>query len=198
MSNTTGAYNIAIGGGAGRLNDTGWFNIDIDNEGSAADTGTIRIGRADRQTRAFIVGIYGTTTGGTGVPVVVDANGQLGTVSSSRRFKDEIRDMGKDSDSLFSLRPVTFKYKKPQQDGSRPLHYGLIAEEVADVYPELVAFDRDTRTPQTVLYQELPVMLLNELKKQRLEARRQRELVNELRRELKEIKAALAERPAAE
>jgi septal ring factor EnvC (AmiA/AmiB activator) len=104
-------------------------------------------------------------TGLPGAAVVVDANGQLGTTSSSRRFKDDIKDMGDASSDLMKLRPVTFRYKQAQDDGSHPLQYGLVAEEVAEVNSGLVQFDKDGQ-PQTVLYHVLPAMLLNEAQKQ--------------------------------
>ena len=97
--------------------------------------------------------------------VVVDSNGQLGTISSSRRFKEDIQDMGDASSGLMRLRPVTFHYKQPYQDGSKPIDYGLIAEEVAEVYPDLAVKGADGQI-ETVQYQKLVPMLLNELQKQ--------------------------------
>ena len=83
--------------------------------------------------------VTGTTAGLSGaVPVVIDANGQLGTTSSSRRYKEDIQDMGDASSGLLRLRPVRFRYKQAYRDGSKPVDYGLIAEEVAQVYPDLV------------------------------------------------------------
>ena len=96
---------------------------------------------------------------------MVNSAGQLGTMSSSRRFKDDIQDMGEASSDLMKLRPVTFRYKQAQEDGSHPLQYGLVAEEVAEVNPGLVQFDKDGN-PQTVLYHVLPSLLLNEAQKQ--------------------------------
>jgi len=96
------------------------------------ESNTIRIGNQFNN-KTFIAGISGVTTGGTGAAVLVDANGQLGTISSSRRFKDDIQDMGDASSDLMKLRPVTFRYKQAQEDGSHPLQYGLVAEEVAEV-----------------------------------------------------------------
>lgn len=189
----TGWDNTALGGSAG-VNILLSRNVDIQNNGEPSDEGVIRIGRSDWHVRTFLAGIYGVQTGGPGTPVVIDANGQLGTISSSRRFKQDIRDLGADSADLRKLRPVAFRYKQPQSDGSRPLHYGLIAEEVAEVYPGLVAYDRDSKEPQTVLYQELPVMLLNELNKQRMETEKQRQTVEELRREVEKLKASLGRR----
>ncbi len=92
------------------------------------------------QTRTFIAGISGVTAAGTAVPVLIDTKGQLGTISSSRRFKEEIQDMGEASSRIMQLRPVTFRYKKENGDGARPLQFGLIAEEVTEVYPGLVQY----------------------------------------------------------
>jgi hypothetical protein len=101
---------------------------------------------------------------------LIDSNGQLGTVSSSRRYKEGIQDMGDSSNGLMRLRPVTFRYNKPFDDGSKPIQYGLIAEEVAEVYPDLVARSADGQI-ETVKYQLLDPMLLNELQKQQAHIR---------------------------
>jgi hypothetical protein len=165
-NNTTGRYNIAIGDGAGTALTTGDYNIDIGNVGLAAEGKTIRIGTAGEQTRSFVAGIRGVTTGSANaVAVLIDSNGQLGTASSSRRVKDDIADMEAASTALMTLRPVTFHYKSDQNPSGRTLQYGLIAEEVAEVYPGLVARSADGQI-ETVLYQFLPPMLLNEYQKQ--------------------------------
>jgi hypothetical protein len=164
-ANTIGSSNIAVGYNAGSLLTTGNNNIDIGNPGVAAEAATIRIGALGTHTRAFLAGISGVTTAGAAVAVVVDANGQLGTISSSRRFKDTVTDMGAATSGLLQLRPVTFYYKTDQSPSGRTLQYGLIAEEVASVYPELVARSADGRI-ETVMYQFLPPMLLNEYQKQ--------------------------------
>jgi Chaperone of endosialidase len=162
-NNQTGSNNIAIGNQAG-YNVIGINNIEIGNQGGSGDNGVIRIGTA--QSSAFIAGIYNVTTGNPdGVPVVVDSNGQLGTTASSRRYKEDIQDMGDASSGVLMLRPVTFRYKKPYTDGSKPIQYGLIAEEVAEVYPDLVARSTDGEI-ETVKYHVLVPMLLNELQKQ--------------------------------
>jgi hypothetical protein len=96
--------------------------------------------------------------------VLINSNGQLGTVLSSQRYKEDIQSMGTASDGLLRLRPVTFRYKKPQEDGSKPVQYGLIAEEVADVYPDLVARNKEGQI-ETVQYYKLDAMLLNEVQK---------------------------------
>jgi hypothetical protein len=172
LQNTTGSDNIAIGIDAGNFIMSGSNNIMIGNDGTNSDTDIIRIG--DGQTAAFIAGISGNTI--TGTAVVVNSNGELGVEgTSSRRYKDDIEDMGDASKGLLRLRPVTFHYKKAEPDGSKPLEYGLVAEEVAGVYPELVVRGRDGE-PESVQYSKLPAMLLNELQKQdetirKLEAR---------------------------
>src|SRR5439155_4512980 len=107
----TGGSNIALGDSAGANLTTGSNNIDIGNLGVAGESRHIRIGTTGTQTKTFIAGISGATVPG-GVGVIVGTNGQLGTVVSSERFKDEIEPMDKGSESLFSLQPVTFRYKK--------------------------------------------------------------------------------------
>ena len=162
--NTSGSNNIALGHYAGFNLTTGDYNIDVGNQGVAAEANTIRIGTAGNQTRTFIAGIGGVTTGNNDAQaVLIDSAGQLGTISSSIRFKQDVQDMCDASSCLMELRPVTFRYKT-QPDG--PRHFGLIAEEVEQVMPELVVRDV-TGQIETVAYHELPAMLLNELQKQR-------------------------------
>lgn len=175
---TSGSSNIALGYDAGREVTTGSSNIHIGNMGTSLDNATIKIGYT--QTKTFIAGISGVTTGGTGVAVLVDGAGQLGTVSSSRRYKDDIHDMGEASRRLLDLRPVVFRYKRPASDGSRPLEYGLIAEEVAEVFPELVVYD-STGQAETVRYHVLPVLLLNEVQRQERQLAALRQTVDSLR-----------------
>jgi trimeric autotransporter adhesin len=162
-SNTTGSNNIAVGYNAG-LNVTGSNNIHIGNEGVAGESNTISIGTPGTQTSAYMAGIWGAISAG-GSPVYISPAGQLGILLSSRRYKEDIRDMAEASSGLLRLRPVTFRYKKPFSDGSQPVQYGLIAEEVAEVYPDLVAHSADGQV-ETVKYQLLEPMLLNELQKQ--------------------------------
>jgi len=163
---TTGGSNIMIGDDAGDLfTSIENNNIAIGNFGSTGDVGVIRIGSSAHHNSTYIAGIRGATTGmNNAVAVLIDSNGQLGTVSSSRRYKEDIRDMGGASDGLLRLRPVTFRYKKPYDDGSKPIQYGLIAEEVNEVYPDLVVFSKDGQ-PETVQYYKLDAMLLNEVQK---------------------------------
>jgi hypothetical protein len=138
---------------------TGNNNIDIGNFGVAGDSNTIRIGRKGVQARAVIAGINNSPVFGS--PVVVNINGRLGIQASSARFKRDIRDMGDASAGLLRLRPVSFRYK---QDPNRTLQYGLIAEEVERVYPELVTHDDDGKL-EGVRYELLPALLLNEVRK---------------------------------
>jgi uncharacterized protein YoxC len=161
---------------------TGSNNVDIANFGVATDgasgIGVIRIGSVGSQSSTFIAGISGVQTGLAGSPVLVDANGQLGTISSSRRYKEDIQSMGDASDRLFKLRPVTFRYIKPDVNGNKPIQYGLIAEEVAEVFPELVVHNKDGQ-PETVAYHLLPGLLLNELQKEHKQVEQQHELLTE-------------------
>jgi hypothetical protein len=166
-NNTTGSYNIGIGNNAGTNAPVGNSNsIYLGSSGTTSDaSGTIQIGTQGTQTGGtYIAGVSGASVP-SGVPVYVNSNGQLGTVLSSRRFKDQIADMGDSSSKLLQLRPVTYFYKPEYDDGSHLLQYGLIAEEVAKVYPEMVAYDNDGRI-LTVKYQLLAPMLLNEVQKQ--------------------------------
>jgi trimeric autotransporter adhesin len=160
---TTGDFNIALGVFAGQ-NITGNNNIDIGNGGIATDSNTIRIGNGSH-TQASIAGIFGVTTGGVGSPVLVDSSGQLGTISSSRRFKREIKPMDSASEAILALKPVTFHYKT---DKTGTPQFGLIAEEVAEVNPDLVVRDKDGEI-YTVRYDAVNAMLLNEFLKEHSE-----------------------------
>jgi hypothetical protein len=162
--NTSGHYNIAEGYKAGFNLTTGSYNIDIGNSGVAAESGIIRIGTqvpTPLQTHTYIAGIYNNTSV-SGLTVVVDSNGQLGAVASSERFKTGIAPMGSNTTKLGQLRPVTFHLKTDPQGA---LRYGLIAEEVAKVYPELVIRNESGRI-DGVRYDELAPMLLNEVQQQ--------------------------------
>jgi hypothetical protein len=141
------SYNICLGFGA---------------SGTTGESNTIRIGFQGTQTACYIAGIYGETVGGSGTPVVVDNTGLLGTVVSSRRYKELIADMDAASDPILNLHPVTFVYKN---DTSRAKQFGLIAEEVEETMPELVSYNKNG-DPETVHYHTLPVLLLNHIQKQ--------------------------------
>src|SRR5438874_1829923 len=161
--NTIGARNIALGYSAGFSLTTGSNNIDIANLGVAAESNTIRIGTVGTQTNTYFAGISGVTVAG-GVGVIVDTNGHLGTVVSSERFKEAIKPMDKASESVLSLKPVTFRYKQELDPEGIP-QFGLVAEEVEKVNPNLVARD-DEGKPYTVRYEAVNAMLLNEFLKE--------------------------------
>ena len=183
-NNTSGSSNIAIGDSAGTSLSTGNFNIVIGNAGVNGEAQTIRIGTNGDQTRAFIAGVRGVTTGiGNGIAVLIDSNGQLGTVSSSRDAKDDIADMQDASAGLMRLRPVVFHYRDDHTPAGPRLQYGLIAEEVEGVYPGLVAQDSKGKT-ETVMYQYLGPMLLNEYQKQQ-------RTIEALVREIAELRRAV-------
>jgi hypothetical protein len=182
---STGTNNIGIGASAGAALSSGSDNILIGNGGLSGDSGTIRVGQSGNQTSFFAAGVRGVTTGANNaIPVVIDSSGQLGTVSSSRRFKEDIQDMGEASSGLLQLRPVSFRYKQPFADGSKPIQYGLIAEEVAEVFPDLVVHSADGQI-ETVKYQMLDVLLLNELRRQEAEIRALKERLDKLESQAK-------------
>ena len=174
-ANTTGNYNVAIGYQAGYYQTTGSDNIYIGNVGVAGENGTIRVGTANQQSGAFIAGIENTKL--TGSAAYVTAGGQLGVLASSERYKTAIEPMGANTEKLQRLRPVSFHLKT---DPIGAVQYGLIAEEVAKVYPELVTRDENGRI-DGVRYDELAPMLLNEVQKQAAEIREPKQLVVEMR-----------------
>jgi hypothetical protein len=193
-SNTTGQFNIGVGYQAGYNLTIGTNNIDIGNPGVVGESGVIRIGTqvpTALQTNTYIAGIY-TNTLVSGLPVVVDANGQLGVAAvSSERFKMAIAPMGSDTAKLQQLRAVTFKYKA-DPEGTR--RYGLIAEEVAKFYPELIVRDNKGRI-DGVRYDELAPMLLNEVQKQQKKLTTQEQriatldvLLHEMRQQIAQLK----------
>ena len=161
--NITGNGNIALGAGAGTSHVSGNDTIYIGNAGGN-ETGVIRIGTNAVQTSCFIQGISGVTVPSS-VAVYIDAAGQLGTIVSSNRFKHDVAAMAADSEIIYQLNPVTFAFNG---DASETKQYGLIAEQVDQVFPAIVIKDEDGN-PYTVQYQVLPVLMLNEMIK--LEAR---------------------------
>jgi hypothetical protein len=214
LNNSTGRNNTAIGFAAGQRT-TGHDNVLIAHRGAIDESQTMRIGTRGSEgvpgsgvTRTFIAGIRGVTTSRPGIPVLIDSAGQLGTISSSRRRKQDIEAMADASDRLLQLRPVKFHYTEADASGERPVQYGLIAEEVAEVFPELVILDEEGK-PETVAYHMLPALLLNELQKEhqlnRVQSEKlakQEEMIaaqalhlaelNALRGELAEVKELLA------
>ena len=195
FSNTTGNGNIALGDAAGTKNITGSNNIYIGNPGTHTDSNRIRIGTPGIHTKTLIAGISGATVPD-GVGVIVGSNGQLGTIVSSERFKDEIKPMHKASEAILALKPVTFRYKHELDPDGIP-QFGLVAEEVEKVNPDLVARDEQGK-PYTVRYEAVNAMLLNEFLKEHKKVERQAKAVEEQAhkveaqaREISELKSAL-------
>src|SRR5438445_333279 len=187
FNNTTGNFNIALGQGAGSRLTTGDSNIDIGAFGFPGESATIRIGEG--QTKTFIDGIRGATVVG-GVPVVIDGSGQLGTIVSSKRFKKEIQPMEKASEAILALKPVTFLYKS---DATNTPQFGLIAEEAAEVNPDLVVRDENGDI-YTVRYDAVNAMLLNEFLKAHRKAQEQEATITELKKDFRATVAQLTAR----
>jgi hypothetical protein len=191
---TAGAKNVAVGANAGVDSTTGSNNIYLgaDIYGLAGESNAMYLGRVGTQTKTFIAGVRGITTVNSAIPVVIDSAGQLGTVSSSRRFKEDIHDMADISRRVLALRPVTFKYAQPYGDGSKPVQFGLVAEEVAEVFPEL-AVRSDDGSVETVHYETLSVLLLNELQKQQQGIDRQQHRIDEQQQRIETLERRVAE-----
>jgi trimeric autotransporter adhesin len=190
--NTTGIDNIAIGFAAGIGLTTGSHNIAIAAAGQAGESGTMRVGDSPDITRTFIAGIRGVTVNGS--PVVVGAGGQLGVVASSQQFKDDIKPMDKASEVILALKPVTFRYKH-DLDPAGVSQFGLVAEEVEKVNPDLVARD-DHGKPYTVRYDAVNAMLLNEFLKEHREVAELKSIVAEQRKDMQQMAAQLKEQAA--
>ena len=187
-NNTTGSQNIAMGSSAGVSLVTGDYNIDIGNFGVFDEAYTIRIGDGDRQTATYIAGISGAVVPG-GVTVIIDSNGHVGTVVSSQRFKDQIKPMDKASEAIFALKPVTFRYKQKIDPKGIP-QFGLVAEEVEKVNPDLVARDKEGK-PYSVRYDQVNAMLLNEFLKEHRRMEEQDKRIEELTAQLKQQAAQI-------
>jgi hypothetical protein len=192
FNNMTGNSNIAVGIGAGQNLTTGSNNIYIGNDigaggGSGNESNKIRIGNASTQTAAtFIAGISGVPVNGS--QVVISASGRLGVTASSVRFKDEIKSMDKTSEAILALKPVAFRYKhEVDPDGIR--QFGLVAEDVEKVNPDLVARDKDGK-PYSVRYEAVNAMLLNEFLKEHKKVEQQERIIAQLK---KDFEFAIAE-----
>jgi len=189
---TTGSSNIGIGYHAGDNLTTGSNNIDIGNEGLSTDSSIIRIGSYTLGNgRAYITGIRNVQTlGSSYANVIVDENGQLGTIQSSRTVKRDIRDLGDTSDAFMGLRPVRFRYKVQGPDG--PERYGLIAEEVEQVAPELV-IHKPSGDIESVYYDQVNIMLLNEVQKQHRTIEAQEQALQAQSDAIRRLESRLAE-----
>ena len=173
---------------------TGDSNIDIGNFGVPDESGTIRIGEHTFQTSTFIAGIAGQTVGAGGTTCYVDNDGKLGVFLSARRFKTDIADMGAASEALLALRPVTFHYK-PELDKTGIPQFGLVAEEVAKVNPDLVTHDAKGNV-YTVRYEAVNVMLLNEFLKEHRTLEEQQKTIAELKSSMTVLAATVKEQAA--
>ncbi len=197
-----GNSNIALGYQAGQnVTGKGANNIEIANQGQASDAGVIRLGTEGSQKTTFVAGIRSTPLA-SGVAVGISPDGQLGVRASSARFKEEVQPMDKASEVLLALKPVTFHYKKEFDPAAIP-QFGLVAEEVAKVDPDLVARDESGK-PYTVRYDEVNAMLLNEFLKEHRKVEEEAHLnatqsatITAQQGEIGELKAALAEMKAA-
>src|SRR5438067_10416746 len=193
FNNTTGNNNIALGLSAGVNLTTGNNNIDIGNNGVADESKTIRIGKQGTQRTTFIAGISGATVP-TGVAVIVDSRGHLGTTTSSARFKNNIKPMDKASEAILALKPVTFRYKQDLDPRGIP-QFGLVAEDVEKVNPDLVARDEQGK-PYTVRYEAVSAMLLNEFLKEHHKVQEQETAITKLKstvaQQQKDFQAAAA------
>jgi len=166
FNNTTGNTNMAIGNSALNSNTTGSDNTVIGfSSGFAVTTANnvicigARVAGANVSNTCYIGSIFGQTSSA-GTAVFINSDGKLGTTTSSKRFKEGIKPMDKTSESLFSLKPVSFRYKK-EIDPASTSQFGLVAEDVEKVNPALVVRDKDGK-PYSVRYDQVNAMLLNE------------------------------------
>ncbi len=178
--NRLGNNNIGLGNQAGLNLTNGSNNIEIGNPGVSGESNKIRIGKRGTQNGTFIAGIYGATAA-SGVGVIVSSNGQLGTVQSSARFKDDIKPMGKSSTAVLALNPVTFRYKH-EIDPKGISQFGLVAEDVEKVSPDLVVRDEEGKV-MSVRYEAVNAMLLNEFLKEHRKVEEQEATIAQLRKD---------------
>jgi Chaperone of endosialidase len=186
----SGSGNTALGSGAGGNLTSGDNNIYVGNPGASTESGTVRIGSAGTQTQTFIAGISGATV--TGTAVVVSSSGQLGVAPSSARFKEAIKPMDKASEALLALKPVTFRYKHELDPDGIP-QFGLVAEQVEKVDPDLVARDAQGEI-YTVRYEAVNAMLLNEFLKEHRKVEEQEATITQLKKDLRTTVAQLSAR----
>ena len=187
-SNTTGSNNVALGSGAGASATTGSNNVYV---------GAGMQGATGESDACYIKSIFGQTSA-SGLPVLINSNNKLGTTTSSRRFKQEIKAMDKTSEVLLALKPVTFRYKK-EIDPTGTIQFGLVAEQVEKVNPDLVVRDTEGK-PYSVRYDQVNAMLLNEFLKAHSKIQEQEATIAQLKKELqattahqqKQIKALTA------
>jgi uncharacterized coiled-coil protein SlyX len=194
LAANSGSNNVAIGYFAGQALTFGSNNIAIGSDGGSGESGTIRIGKNSDQTTTYIAGIAGQTVGMGGSTCYVDNAGKLGVFLSARRFKRDIADMAAASEALLALRPVTFHYK-PELDKTGIPQFGLVAEEVAKVNPDLVTHDAKGDI-YTVRYEAVNVMLLNEFLKEHRKVGRLDCKTQEQEATITELKSSVAKQEA--
>jgi hypothetical protein len=187
FNNTTGSSNIALGFNAGINLTTGNNNIEIGAAGIAAEANTIRIGKQGTQKQTFIAGIFGVAV--TGSTVVVNSNGKLGVATSAARFKKAVQPMNQASEAILGLKPVTFRYKEEIDPDGTP-QFGLIAEEVEKVNPDLVGRDENGKVI-TVRYEAVNAMLLNEFLKEHRRVEEQGATIVQMKKEIEALTAGL-------
>ena len=190
VNNTGGSNNIALGASAGSNLTAGSNNIDIGNGGVAGESGRIRIGTAGKQTDTLIAGIYGKTIA-SGAQVIIGSGGKLGTIQSSARFKEAIKLMDKASEAILALKPVTFRYKHELDPDGIP-QFGLVAEQVEKVNPDLVVRDEDGKV-NTVRYEAVNAMLLNEFLKEHRKVEEQEATIRRLKNSMEVLTATVKE-----
>jgi len=171
FGNTTGNFNTAIGFAAGFNQTTGSSNVYI---------GSNMIGTPGESNACYIASIFGQTAA-SGIPVLIDSNNKLGTTTSSKRFKEDIKPMGKTSETLFALKPVTFRYKK-EINPAGTSQFGLVAEEVEKMNPDLVVRDKEGK-PYSVRYDQVNAMLLNEFLKEHRKVEEQQATISQLQQD---------------
>ena len=193
LNSSRASNNIALGAAAGSNLTFGGNNIDVGNTGVAGENKTIRIGTTGTQTATFIAGISGATVSG-GAAVFVDADGHLGTMTSSARFKREIKPMDKASEAILQLEPVTFRYKK-ELDPDGVCQFGLIAEQVEKVDPSLIVRDEEGKV-ETVRYEAVNAMLLNEFLKEHRKNEEQQATIAQLKSGMDVLTATVKEQAA--
>ena len=195
---TSGGHNVCVGFGAGSNIATASGNVylgdNVNPPGPGLEFNTIRIRDSSAQvagtnSTTFIGGIWMATIGAANAVVGVNANGQLGTAASSARFKKDIEPMDQSSEVIFSLKPVSFHYRG---DETNLPCFGLIAEEVAKVDPNLILLDKEGN-PWTVRYEQINAMLLNEFLKEHKKVEAQQASISELKSEMQTMVAQLKE-----
>ncbi len=193
-NNTTGSNNVALGLSAGFFQTTGSNNVYIGGgqSGVAGENNTIHIADSPNPgvaaTACYVAGIFGQTSAN-GVQVLISSDNKLGTMTSSKRFKQDIKPMDKASETLFSLKPVSFRYKK-EIDPAGTSQFGLVAEEVEKVNPDLVVRDKSGK-PYSVRYEQVNAMLLNEFLKARRQIDAQQKQIDALTAGLQKVSAQL-------